>query len=226
MDFLDLHTHKTSTKSGEITIQSLSLTNDIFFAMPKKKPISIGLHPWYATVEKLTLQMKYLTVLARQDNVKMIGECGLDKMKGENISNQLIILTRQIELAEALNKPLILHCVKRFDELIRLKEKLKVRVPMIIHGFNKNETLGRQLLDKGFFLSFGTSILKENSGSAKLIKEIDFFFLETDDEPNSIEEIYKAVAKIKNITVDELKQIIFANWKRFKLIVNTALFFN
>ena len=161
MDFLDLHTHKTSTKSGEITIQSLSLTNDIFLAMPKKKPISIGLHPWYASIEKLELHMKYLTVLAKQDNVKMIGECGLDKMKGENISNQLIILTRQIELAEALNKPLILHCVKSFGELIRLKEKLKVRVPMIIHGFNKNETLGRQLLDKSFFLSFGTAVLKK-----------------------------------------------------------------
>ncbi|MES2446494.1 MAG: TatD family hydrolase [Bacteroidota bacterium] len=218
MDFLNLHTHKTSVKSGEINIQSLSLTTDVFLAMPKKKPISIGLHPWYATIENLALQMKYLAVLAKQDNVKMIGECGLDKLKGENIPNQLIILTKQIELAEALNKPLILHCVKSFDELISLKEKLKVKVPMIIHGFNKNETLGRQLLNKGFFLSFGTSILKENSGSAKLIKEIDFFFLETDDEPNSIEEIYKAVAKIKNITVDELKQIIFANWEKLILL--------
>ena len=218
MDFLNLHTHKTSVKSGEINIQSLSLTTDVFLAMPKKKPISIGLHPWYATIENLALQMKYLAVLAKQDNVKMIGECGLDKLKGENIPNQLIILTKQIELAEALSKPLILHCVKSFDELISLKEKLKVKVPMIIHGFNKSETLGRQLLDKGFFLSFGTSILKENSGSAKLIKEIDFFFLETDDEPNSIEEIYKAVAKIKNITVDELKQIIFANWEKLILL--------
>ncbi|TKC02083.1 TatD family hydrolase [Pedobacter cryotolerans] len=218
MDFLNLHTHKTSVKSDEINIQSLSLTTDVFLAMPKKKPISIGLHPWYATIENLALQMKYLAVLAKQDNVKMIGECGLDKLKGENIPNQLIILTKQIELAEALSKPLILHCVKSFDELISLKEKLKVKVPMIIHGFNKNETLGRQLLNKGFFLSFGTSILKENSGSAKLIKEIDFFFLETDDEPNSIEEIYKAVAKIKNITVVELKQIIFANWKKLILL--------
>lgn len=218
MDFLDLHTHKISTKSGEITIQSLSLTDDVFLAMPKKKPISIGLHPWYATMEKLELQMKYLTVLAKQDNVKMIGECGLDKIKGENIANQLIILTKQIELAEALNKPLILHSVKSFDELISLKEKLKVKVPMIIHGFNKNETLGRQLLDKGFFLSFGAAILKENSGAAQLIKEIDLFFLETDDSPNSIEEIYQAVAKIKNITVEELKQLIFANWKKLNLL--------
>lgn len=218
MDFLDLHTHKTSTKSGEITIQSLSLTNDIFLAMPKKKSISIGLHPWYASIEKLELHMKYLTVLARQDNVKMIGECGLDKIKGETLENQLIILAQQIALAEQLNKPLILHCVKSFAELITIKEKLKVKVPMIIHGFNKNETFGRQLLDKGFFLSFGASILKETSSIAQLIKELDFFFLETDDSQTGIEEIYNAVAKIKNISIDELKQVIFANWKRLNLL--------
>lgn len=218
MDFLDLHTHKTSTKLGEITIQSLSLTNDIFLAMPKKKPISIGLHPWFANIEKLNLQMKYLNVLAKQDNVKMIGECGLDKLKGENLQNQIIILAQQIVLAEQLNKPLILHCVKSFAELITVKEKLKVKVPMIIHGFNKNEILGRQLLDKGFFLSFGAAIFNEKSSAAKLIKELDFFFLETDDTQISIEEVYHAVAKIKNISVDALKQLIFDNWKKFNLI--------
>ncbi|RZL22322.1 MAG: hypothetical protein EOO96_23965 [Pedobacter sp.] len=83
---------------------------------------------------------------------------------------------------------------------------------------SKNETLGRQLLNKGFFLSFGEAILKQNSGAAKLIKEIDFFFLETDGSQSSIEEIYQAVAEIKNIPVDELKQIIFANWERLKLV--------
>lgn len=218
MDFLDLHTHKTAIKSGEITIQSLSLTDDVFLAMPKKKPISIGLHPWYASIQKLELHMKYLTVLAKQDNVKMIGECGLDKVKGESLENQLIILAQQIALAEQLNKPLIVHCVKSFAELIAIKEQLKVKVPMIIHGFNKNEMLGRQLLAKGFFLSFGAAILKESAAAAKLIKELDFFFLETDDSQTSIEEVYHAAAKIKNISIDELKQVIFANWKKLNLV--------
>lgn len=218
MDFLDLHTHKTSTKAGEITIQSLSLTDDVFLAMPKKKPISIGLHPWYASIEKLELHMKYLTVLAKQDNVKMIGECGLDKVKGDSIENQLVILEQQINLAQELKKPVILHCVKAFDEIIELKNRLKIKIPMIIHGFNKNETLGRQMLGKEFLLSFGAAVLKEGSAAAKLIKELEFFFLETDESQVSIEEVYHAVAKIKNINIDELKQVIFANWKKLNLI--------
>lgn len=218
MDFLDLHTHKTAQKIGVHSIQSLSLTSDIFLAMPKTKPISVGLHPWYATIEKLELQMKYMSVLAKQPNVKLIGECGLDRLKGENLENQIIVLEKQIALAETLNKPLILHCVKCFSELIEIKDRLKVKVPMIIHGFNKNEKLGQQLLNKGFLLSFGAAILKEDSGAAQLAQQCDIFFLETDDSEISIEEIYQASANLKNCSIDKLKAVIFANWKKLNLI--------
>jgi len=217
MDFLDIHTHHTAQKRGATTIQSLSLTSDIFLAMPKTKPISIGLHPWYARLDQLDMQMKYLSVLSIQPNVKLIGECGLDKLKGENLGNQTIILERQIEVAEQLNKPLILHCVKAFSEIIAIKKRLKVNVPMIIHGFNKGEYLGKQLLQNGFLLSFGVSIFKENSGSQKLIEQHDNFFLETDDSTISIEEIYQQAANLKKCSVDEMKEVIFTNWKNLNL---------
>jgi len=217
MDFLDIHTHKSAIQPGVVSIQSLSLTNDIFLAMPKTKPISVGLHPWFAKIDHLELQMKYLTVVATQANVKQIGECGLDKLRGENLESQIIILEKQIELAEKLNKPLILHCVKCFPELIALKDRLKVKVPMIIHGFNKNEELGRQLLAKGFLLSFGLAALKENSGASKLIQSTDSFYLETDDAAVSIEEIYQAAAILKKCTVDELKARIFTDWNNLNL---------
>ncbi len=218
MDFLDLHTHKAAQQNGIHSIQSLSLTNDIFLAMPKTKPISVGLHPWYASIDRLELQMKYLNVLANQPNVKLIGECGLDKLRGEKIESQIIILEAQIKLAEKLKKPLILHCVKAFAELIKVKDRLKVTVPMIIHGFNKNEELGRQLLDKGFLLSFGAAILTENSGAAKLFQQMDHFFLETDDSEAPVDQIYIAAANLKNRSVDELKACIFADWKKLDLI--------
>ena len=218
MDFLDIHTHKTALQRGINSIQSLSLTNDIFLAMPKKKSISIGLHPWYATLDKLELQMKYLIVLAKQTNVKLIGECGLDKLQGDTLDNQVVILEQQIKLAEELQKPLIIHCVKAFDELIALKQRLNIKVPMIIHGFNKNEELGKQLLAKGFMLSFGAAALKESYNLAKLIDNTDNFFLETDDSETRIEEIYHAVAKIKKCTVNELKALIFANWNKLNLL--------
>ncbi|SES17306.1 TatD family hydrolase [Pedobacter rhizosphaerae] len=220
MDFLDIHTHKVAQQQGVASIQSLSLTSDIFLAMPKRKPISIGLHPWFASIDKLEIQMTYLKVLAKQANVKMIGECGLDKLKGAPLEDQITIFEQQIALAESLNKPLIIHCVKAFSELIEIKKRLKVKVPMIIHGFNKKEALGKQLIDNGFLLSYGTALLQSDSGAAALVQSDYHFFLETDEASISIVEIYEAAANLKKCTVDELKACIFANWKKLNLIID------
>lgn len=216
--FLDIHTHKPIREQGVVAIQSLSLTESTFLAMPKTKPISIGIHPWYGKLEELPKNMKYLNVLARQGNVKLIGECGLDKLKGEAIDSQLQMLETQIALAEELQKPLILHCVKAFDELIALKKRLQPGVPMIIHGFNKKQEMAQQLVNQGFYLSFGAAVLKSEEVALALEETDAPFFLETDEGEVDIKEIYTKVAEIKKITVDQLKDIIFANWKKLGLL--------
>ncbi|MFN0256026.1 TatD family hydrolase [Pedobacter ureilyticus] len=216
--FLDIHTHNTKQQQGVIAIQSLSLSESTFLAMPKTKPISIGIHPWYGKLEELPKNMKYLNVLARQENVKLIGECGLDKLKGERMKIQLQILEPQIALAEELQKPLILHCVKAFDELIALKKRVRPTVPMIIHGFNKKYEMAQQLIHQGFYLSFGAAVLKSEEVAVALEKTAAPFFLETDEAEIDIKEIYIKVAEIKKITVDELKDVIFANWRQLGLL--------
>lgn len=220
MYYLDIHTHRVTQRKEVVSVQSLNLTENIFLAMPKIKPISVGLHPWFASMERIETDLRYLRVIAAQRNVKLIGECGLDKIRGENLENQIYILTQQILLAETLGKPLILHCVKAFSELIALKDTLKVNVPMIIHGFNKNEELGQQLINKGFYLSFGKNILQANSKLVNLVEMTDRFFLETDDSDLSIREVYEYVANLKKCSVDELKARIFVDWE--KLIKNNG----
>ncbi len=220
MQYLDIHTHHVTQRKEILSVQSLTLTNNIFLALPKTKPISVGLHPWFTSLPELETQLRYLSVVARQKNVRLIGECGLDKLRGEKIEDQIYILKQQILLAEQLEKPLILHCVKSFSEIIELKDELAVKVPMIIHGFNKNEKLGAQLLAKGFILSFGKSILNNDSSAAKLVQQTHRFFLETDDSETPIEKIYEHVANLKKCTVEELKARIFADWE--KLIENNV----
>ncbi len=213
INFIDIHTHHIAHFDGVTSVQNLSLTNDSTLRIPKEQLISIGLHPWYAKLDELDLQINNLRIFAKQPNVKFIGECGLDKLRGEILANQILILKKQVELAEELNKPLIFHCVKAYDELITLKKEMKISVPIIIHGFNKNQKLGLQLVGKGFWLSFGCAVLKKNDNLVKLIQMTDHFFLETDDSESSIEEIYHAVADIKKCTLNELKGRIFEDWK-------------
>lgn len=216
--FLDIHTHQTKQEQGVLSIQSLSLTESTFLAMPKTKPISIGIHPWYGKLQELDKNLKYLNVLARQENVKLIGECGLDKLKGEPMESQLQTLEAQISLAEELKKPLIIHCVKAFEELVALKKRLQPTVPMIVHGFNKKYEMAQQLINQGFYLSFGAAVLKSDEVAMALEKTETLFFLETDEAEVSIVEIYTKVAEIKKISLDKLKDIIFANWKKLGLL--------
>jgi len=218
MPHLDIHTHQPIPKTDVQSILSLSLTEGDVYPLTQTRAISAGLHPWFAKLEKLDAQMENLYQKAKQYNVKMIGECGLDRLRGESLENQVLILERQIALAEELNKPIILHCVKCFAELIEIKERLKVKVPMIIHGFTKNEELGQQLKAKGFLLSFGTAILREDSSAAKLVRDDDHFFLETDNSETPIQEIYKVAANLKKCSVDELKARIFADWGKLNLL--------
>lgn len=213
MQFFDIHTHHGIKRENVLSIQSFSVAGSPA-VLPHESPVSVGLHPWFATLAGFDEDYERLLAAAGQPNVKLIGECGLDRLRGESLENQLLIFERQVALAESLKKPLILHCVKCFSELMMIKEKMKVTVPMIIHGFNKHEELGRQLLNKGFLLSMGTAILKAGSGAANLVRDTDNFFLETDDSEMPIEEIYKAAADLKKCYVEDLKARIFADWNK------------
>ncbi|WP_316790509.1 TatD family hydrolase [Pedobacter frigoris] len=217
MQFFNIHTHHSLKSENVLSIQSFSLTNDSL-VLPPDDAVSVGLHPWYANMERFDADFERLSEATQRPNVKMIGECGLDRLKGEPLPDQILMLEKQIVLAERVRKPLILHCVRAFPELMAVKDKMKVNVPMIIHGFNKHEELGRQLLDKGFVLSFGAAILKADSGASKLIQSTDNFFLETDDSDVTIEEIYEAAANLKKCYVGDLKARIFADWKKLAYV--------
>ena len=74
----------------------------------------------------------------RMEKVIAIGECGLDRRSPICMKTQEEILDVQVGLAEELRKPLIIHCVKAYSELIAVKKRTGSSVPWIIHGYNNN----------------------------------------------------------------------------------------
>ena len=142
-----------------------------------------------------------------------MGECGLDKRRETPIEIQEEVLQAQLLLAEKHQMPVIIHCVAAFQELIALKQKLKITVPMVIHGFSKNEQLAQQLLKHGFYLSFGKYLIKTPELEA-VFKNIpdNRFFLETDTIEEGIEQVYALAAKYKNTDVVTLQQIVTTNF--------------
>jgi TatD DNase family protein len=115
---------------------------------------SIGIHPWLidlATDEALLR----LSTLARDERIVAIGEAGLDARRGPSLEVQTPIFTLQAGLAERLGKPLIIHAVSTFPQIIRLKKQMLPTVPWIIHGFRGKPQLAKELVRHGMYISLG-----------------------------------------------------------------------
>lgn len=194
---IDIHTHN-SDKTKHLAIQSLSYTDLSNKFIPDKNHFySIGFHPWDAlefTIEK----MQEIEELAKLDCVVAIGECGLDKLCKATVETQTAIFEQHILLSESLQKPLIIHCVGCYNEILSIKNKINPTQTWIIHGFRGKPQLATQLLKANINLSFGEYF---NAESLR-ITPLDKIFLETDESSVQIEEIYRKLSLIKNCTID------------------------
>lgn len=121
--------------------------------------------------------------------VVAIGETGLDSLRGSSLDVQTALLRRHALLAESVGKPLILHVVRRWDEIIALKKELKPTVKWIIHGFRGGARQARSLVDAGFYLSVGEHF------NPDAIRDIpsDRLYTETDESPLPIAEIRRRI---------------------------------
>lgn len=210
--FVDIHTHTASTADDLIQIVNLDLEQPC----PEQSYYSYGIHPW--TLDNADFQLEEALALLEErlpsPNVLALGEAGLDKMHKESFEQQIILFERQIELSEALQKPMILHDVKSHNEILALRKKHKAKQPWILHGFNGTEQDIRQLTGQGLYLSVGEGLLHSERKIAKSLKNIplDLLFLETDMAKVGIETIYEAAAKLLDIDIAVLKKRLFANF--------------
>ncbi|MCM1449892.1 MAG: TatD family hydrolase [Clostridiales bacterium] len=152
MILTNFHSHNIQATDAIVSVEPC--TAGQVMACNPDVVMSVGIHPW-STAAADDKDLDMLAQVATFPQVVAIGETGLDKLKGGNMECQLEILTRHVELSEQLEKPLILHCVKAWDQLLALKKRMKPRLPWGIHGFRGGPALARQLACNGFYLSLG-----------------------------------------------------------------------
>lgn len=208
MKFFDFHHHHSKNNFGIYNLK--------FEEAPTNSWFSAGIHPAIISQDFET-QFSWLKEISQNENCIAIGECGLDGLIKVDEKLQEEVFLKQIEWANEIQKPLIIHCVRRFPQLISLCKK--AIVPLIVHGFNKKKSIGEELLKNQFYLSFGKSLL-ENVNLQNFLEEIslDKIFLETDDANFEIEILYQKVSEIKYISNENLIENIHKNLKIFKKI--------
>ncbi|KRB53509.1 TatD family hydrolase [Flavobacterium sp. Root186] len=209
MEFFNFHTHQFTNQSNV-----LELVNQYPQEFDVSIPFySIGIHPWHIKKNEIDLELKIIEDKLQNENCLAIGECGLDKRIEIPLEQQIVVFEKQLALAEKYKKPVVIHCVAAFQEVTAIKKKLKISVPMIIHGFSKNNQLAEQLIKDGFYISFGKYLLR-NANLKTVFQNIpnDRFFLETDTIEENIKQVYDLASEYKNTTIRELQGIISSNF--------------
>jgi TatD DNase family protein len=169
--------------------------------------------------------------LAKSKKVVAIGECGLDyyyRPKGTTKKElfkeeQRKVFIKQLNLAEELDLPVIIHCRAAFDDLFDILSKRKIKG--VLHCFTGSKEEAEKFLSLGLYFGLNGIIFKTNIEEAIKIIPLDRILLETDcpylsppkfekrNNPLSLKLIIEEVARIKGINSKEVEETTYKNSK-------------
>ena len=211
MQYFNLHTHSYSNQADMVELVN-QYPHEFTDTIPN---YSIGIHPWFIEEDRIESDLEIIESKLKEPNCLAVGECGLDKRIEIPFELQQTVFERQLLLAERYQKPVVIHCVAAFQELIAIKKRLKISIPFLIHGFSKKEQVANALVANGCYISFGKYLLRmPQLESVFRAMPNDRFFLETDTDEQTIQEVYALAAKYKGLSVAQIKELVNTNFRK------------
>lgn len=211
--FLDIHTHSPAPRQHIVAVQSYDV-NDVDIRIPDAAPpntlFSAGMHPLTLDPAHSDAMLNAMEQTIKRNSVIAIGEIGFDTRAAASLPMQQSMFAAQVRMAESQQKPVVIHCVHAYNELLAAHTSLQPRTAWIVHGFAKHPHLAGALAERGMILSFGHKLLDVRSHAAASLKLVQQrgFFLETDMSDTHIEDIYARAAAILSLSVDEVAQLV------------------
>lgn len=188
----------------------------------------IGVHPIDIAEYDEEVE-KELELLGKNPKVVAIGEIGLDyHWMTEPKEIQEERFKSQLELAERLNKPVVIHTRDAMEDTVNILKEYP-NITGVIHCYPGSLETAKQLVDR-FYLGIGGTLTFKNSKKAvEVVKDIplDRIVIETDcpyltpepfrgkrNEPIYVEYVAKKIAEIKEISVEDVTKITTENAKK------------
>lgn len=164
-------------------------------------------------------------IVKNNPKIVAIGEIGLDYYwNKDNKEKQISVFRKQLEIAERLNVPVVIHSRDSIGETYEILREYKVRG--VLHCFSGSIEMAKKFIDLGFLIGIGGVVTFKNSKLYQVVEQIplESIVLETDSpylapEPNrgktnessNIPLIADKVASIKNVKVEEVAMITTDN---------------
>lgn len=213
--YIDFHNHSDRFDSNTVSVRSFFVEE---FSTQMKKGIlcTVGIHPWQSADPNASERLTALEHISKHPNIIGIGEIGLDRLRGADLLTQIEFFKKQVSIAETIQKPVIIHCVRSFSEIQELRKQLKPTTPWVIHNFMGNVQIAQSLVKQGFYLSFCIAFAT-NPKIAEALKAtpLSRIFFETDDFIENVEAVYTAAAKCLQMDLNELKVQTENNFETF-----------
>ena len=187
---------------------------------------AIGIHPWNAGTELEDREL--LVQLVKENNCRVLGECGLDKIKNrENYKKQIELLKFQLDLAGRFDLAVSLHCVRAWGDLLDIIKKHRKSLPSVmIHAYSGSVEMKKELEKLEVHISFSLFTLKRKNSKISdclkaasdrsLLLDTDFPYDEMQDltDYNSMmQELYETAAETRDTDPVKLSELIYRNGK-------------
>lgn len=216
-----------------LTVEQFDKLLELSAQYPQQVDIALGCHPYFLKalndIDSLALKDKLFELgNIYKDKIVAIGECGLDGSIDLPMSYQEQVLTWHIDLAIAINKPLVLHHRKSHNQLIRLLKEKHYQFGGVIHAFSGSEEIANTYINMGFKLGVGGTITYPRAvKTIATIKKIplEHLLLETDspdmplsgqqgkrNTPLQLIAVAKVLAELKGVRVDEIEKSTTQNY--------------
>ena len=198
---LDFHTHNPLVQDALLCVEPQD------FDPQPGKLYSVGIHPWHSE-EVTPAMLNTLETATHHPQVVVIGETGLDALRGAPLDEQLSLFQEHIRLAEQLEKPLIIHMVRTLQQILKAWHESQRSVPWVIHGMRGNPHVAQPLIDAGFYLSFGPRFNPATVAATPLHQ----LLIETDDDTSAtIHEVAQTVAQAHGIDTQQILDAVTQN---------------
>lgn len=225
----DAHTHIASRRGDDSRLLCLSavrlralsddpsqalqlMTTELGVAKMPGCLLGAGLHPF--DVGEAPAK-DWLEAMLALPELRFVGEIGLHRSGDTSWNLQTQWLDFQLEVADRLCKPVVLHCVHAMADLLACRRKYPSIPAWMIHGFRGKPQQARQWTAQGFYLSFGPRF---NSESLKACPP-DRLLLETDAETPGqepeISAVYQQAAAVLSVSLPQLERQVADNVRAF-----------
>jgi TatD DNase family protein len=192
----------------------------------------VGWHPVDA-IDCTDEDLKWIEELALHKKVVAIGETGLDYYWDKSPKDvQQEVFRKQIQLAQRVNLPIVIHNRDATEDVIRiLKEENAEKTGGVMHCFGGSVDTANTCIEMNFMISLGGPVTFKNAKKPKEVATeipLEWLMIETDapylaphphrgkrNEPALVLLVAEEIARLKNITIEEVGRITTENAKRF-----------